>query len=158
VQKYKEFKTKKIVLLQAHCRGHLARVKFNRKLADKHDNQKRSIYDKFLKSVRTIQRYWRGYEVRKVYKQIKLDRAIKAMKFSYFCQQVELLNTEAYMSMIKSSYSVDQKLLSRSLNFKDLMMETSSPMNNKLNSIISSSIPNSGHVSNGLCFDLVFNF
>jgi hypothetical protein len=147
-QSFKEFRLKKITLLQARCRGYLARVKLGKKMAEKRDNQKRSVYEKFLKSVHTIQRYWRGYEVRKVYKQIKLDRAIKAMKFSYFCQQVELLNTEAYMSMIKSNYSVDQKLLSRSLSLKD-MLDSNAGLNNKLNSIISSALPSQNQIPNG---------
>lgn len=45
-------------------------------------------YDLLLKSVRTIQSHWRGYAIRKLYRDLKLDMATKAMQFGYFCEQV----------------------------------------------------------------------
>ena len=50
------------------------------------DNEKN--FEKLLKSVKTIQNHWRGYAIRKVYRELKLDKATKAMQLDYFCQQV----------------------------------------------------------------------
>ena len=45
-------------------------------------------YDLLLKSVKTIQSHWRGYAIRKLYRDLRLDMATKAMQFGYFCEQV----------------------------------------------------------------------
>jgi hypothetical protein len=92
----KECKSKAASLLQAQIRGYLARLKF-KKLAiekcaaakpPKNNNGSRLNYDLLLKSVRTIQSHWRGYSIRKLYRDLRLDMATKAMQFGYFCEQV----------------------------------------------------------------------
>lgn len=45
-------------------------------------------YEILLKSVKTIQSHWRGYAMRKIYRDLRLDMATKAMQFGYFCEQV----------------------------------------------------------------------
>lgn len=103
----KECKSKAASLLQAQIRGYLARIRYKKKTMERNKYEKHQNYDKLLRSIKTIQSHWRGYAVRKVYKELKLDRATKSMQFGYFCQQIELLGTEAFMSMIKSNYYID---------------------------------------------------
>lgn len=50
--------------------------------------QNRINYDLLIKSAKTIQSYWRGYAIRKLYRDLRLDMATKAMQFGYFCEQV----------------------------------------------------------------------
>lgn len=51
-------------------------------------NAARINYEALLKSVKIIQSHWRGYAIRKLYRDLKLDMATKAMQFGYFCEQV----------------------------------------------------------------------
>ena len=53
---------------------------------DKSDKEKN--FEKILKSVKIIQNHWRGYAIRKVYRDLKLDKATRTMQLDYFCQQV----------------------------------------------------------------------
>ena len=50
--------------------------------------QNRINYDLLIKSAKTIQSHWRGYAMRKLYRDLRLDMATKAMQFGYFCEQV----------------------------------------------------------------------
>lgn len=50
--------------------------------------QHRVNYERVLKAVRTIQSHWRGYVIRKLYRDLRVDMATKAMQFGYFCEQV----------------------------------------------------------------------
>lgn len=100
-------------MLQAQIRGYLARQKFKRMMSERNlvankpskvvkqtsdelsnnsinnnSSQSRINYDLLLKSVKTIQSHWRGYSMRKLYRDLRLDIATKAMQFGYFCEQV----------------------------------------------------------------------
>ena len=50
--------------------------------------EKEKNFEKLVNSVQTIQNHWRGYAIRKVFKDLKLDKATKSMQLDYFCQQV----------------------------------------------------------------------
>lgn len=112
----KECKSKAASLLQAQIRGYLARLKFKRMTMERNETgvgaprpsqqqqqqqqansfnninnaANRINYEALLKSVKTIQSHWRGYAIRKLYRDLKLDMATKAMQFGYFCEQVFL--------------------------------------------------------------------
>lgn len=89
----KECKSKAACLLQAHIRGYLARIRFkklthlqSRSLAN--SKHRKISSDRYMRAIRVIQSYWRGYSIRKVYRELKLDRTTKSMQFGYFCEQV----------------------------------------------------------------------
>jgi myosin-3 len=104
----KECKSRAASLLQAQIRGYLARLRF-KKMAMEHkmvktgelrllsnqqlmvggNGNQRVQLDLLLKSVRTIQSHWRGYVMRKIYRDLRIDIATKAMQFGYFCEQVK---------------------------------------------------------------------
>jgi myosin-3 len=85
----RECKSKAASLLQAQIRGYLARLKYNKKKSMSGKNMSDDKgYEKILNAVRIIQSQWRGYSMRKLYRDLKLDRATKSMQFGYFCQQV----------------------------------------------------------------------
>ena len=63
-------------------------MRFKQKTLEKSKSDKEKNFEKLLKSVKTIQNHWRGYAIRKVYRDLKLDKATKAMQLDYFCQQV----------------------------------------------------------------------
>ena len=66
-------------------------MRYKQKISEKDKAEKEKSFEKLLKSVRTIQNHWRGYAMRKVYKDLKLDKATKTMQLDYFCQQVLFL-------------------------------------------------------------------
>ena len=169
----KECKSKAASLLQAQIRGYLARIRYKKKTMEKNKSDKQMHYDKLVKSIRTIQSHWRGYAIRKVYKELKVDRATKSMQFGYFCQQVgsvclllrtmvtwdsshltfqiELLGNEAFMSMIKSNYQIDLNDLTH-IN-GSLVIDANnnynkvSIANNHHNSVPVSLLPNQNHLN-----------
>lgn len=107
----KEYKSKAACLLQAQIRGYLARQRVKRLKQSQinlTNTRMRFSSEKLLSCVRLIQSYWRGYAARKMIKELKLDRAAKSMQFGYFCEQVQLLNNEAYMTLIKTNYQIPQ--------------------------------------------------
>lgn len=55
-------------------------------------NKKQDNYERLMKRIKTIQSHWRGHEIRKVYRELKLDRNTKAMQVGYFNQQVISIN------------------------------------------------------------------
>ncbi len=128
-----ECKSKAASLLQAQIRGYLARLKYNHKKTLGKDISNDFGYEKIIKAVRTIQSHWRGYSMRKLYRDLKLDRATKSMQFGYFCQQIELLCNEAYMSMIKSNYLIDLKELHHAPTLNGMLLDTTGNNNNNFN-------------------------
>lgn len=75
--------------MQAQIRGYLARKRFKKLIGQIRQKERSKITsERYMKSIRTIQSFWRGFAVRKVYKELKLDKATKAMQFGYFCEQV----------------------------------------------------------------------
>ena len=68
--------------------GYLARTRYKEKTLEKSRSDKEKNFEKLLNSVKTIQNHWRGYAIRKVYRDLKLDKATKTMQLDYFCQQV----------------------------------------------------------------------
>ena len=77
-----------IVLLQSLIRGHLSRLRFKKCLDIKIKENKLKNAEKLIDRIKTIQSHWRGHEIRKVYKELKLDHQTKAMQIGYFNQQV----------------------------------------------------------------------
>ena len=88
---YKELnenKLKAAVMIQSQIRGYLARVHYRNELLTRKDNEKKQILERIRAAIQTIQSHWRGYAIRKVYNQLKLERAIRDMQINYFHQQV----------------------------------------------------------------------
>lgn len=108
-------KQKQIIGLQALIRGYLIRLKFKKQLETRAINAKQKGYERIVQRIKTIQSHWRGREIRKVYKELKLDRHTKAMQIGYFNQQIELLGNEAFMCAMKTNYQIN-KNESRSIN------------------------------------------
>ncbi len=79
---------KSTIIIQTQVRGYLARIRYKRDLEINKINEKKRIFEKLHQSVKTIQSCWRGYAIRKLYNQIKLENALKKMQVNYFHQQV----------------------------------------------------------------------
>ena len=80
-----------LISLQALIRGYLARLKFKKIIENKLHLEKQKNYAKLIDRVKSIQSHWRGHEIRKVYRVLKLDSQTKAMQLGYFNQQVILI-------------------------------------------------------------------
>ena len=77
-----------IVSLQSLIRGYLSRVRFKTRLESKIKDRKLKNAQQLMDRIKIIQSHWRGHEIRKVYKELKLDHYTKAMQVGYFNQQV----------------------------------------------------------------------
>jgi len=86
----KNFRRKNIVVsLQSLIRGYLSRLRFKKRLDIKIKEHKLKNAEKLIDRIKTIQSHWRGHEIRKVYKELKLDHQTRAMQIGYFNQQVK---------------------------------------------------------------------
>ena len=75
-------------MIQTQIRGYLARIHYRKELLAYKDNEKKQIIERIKSAIQTIQSHWRGYTIRKVYNQLKLERSIRDMQINYFHQQV----------------------------------------------------------------------
>lgn len=75
-------------MIQSHIRGFLARQAYQSQKGERLQNERKRKIEKIQNSVKTIQSYWRGWKIRKIYKEAALDRAVKSMQANYFSQQV----------------------------------------------------------------------
>lgn len=80
---------KAAVIIQSGFRGYLARHKYKLQKSDQLQNERKKKLENILKSVHTIQSYWRGWKIRKIYKESSLERATQQMQLGYFHQQVK---------------------------------------------------------------------
>ena len=101
-------KQKVVVGIQSVARGYLTRLRFKTILEEKVTTSNQKSYERIMQRIKTIQSHWRGHEIRKVYKELKLDRHTKAMQVGYFNQQIELLGNEAFMSAMKTNYQINK--------------------------------------------------
>ncbi len=94
------------LMIQAAFRGHMTRKNILATNNGFKQLERKRVISKIQKAVKTIQSYWRGWKIRKIYKEMRLELATRAMQTSYFHQQIELLGYEAYNSFIKTTYRV----------------------------------------------------
>ena len=91
-QEDQSIRSRAAIIIQSQIRGYLARKKYINQKGDKLQNERKRKFEQIENSVKTIQSYWRGWKIRKIYKEAILDRAAKSMQACYFSQQVSLFN------------------------------------------------------------------
>jgi len=73
-----------IILLQSQIRGYLQR----RSLVCNSVNGKQNNPENKASAALMIQRHWRSYKSRKLYKDLLNEQSAKNVQFKFFCQQV----------------------------------------------------------------------
>ena len=76
-----------IILLQSQIRGYLQRRSM---VVSNSENGKNNNAEIKSAAALTIQRYWRSFKSRKLYKDLLNEQSAKNVQFKFFCQQVIL--------------------------------------------------------------------
>ncbi len=102
----KSMENKAALMIQAAFRGHVTRKNILATNNEFRILERKKMVANLLRAVKTIQSHWRGWKIRKLYKEMCLELATKAMQTKYFHQQIELLGNEMCNSIIKTTYQI----------------------------------------------------